>query len=313
VSNIAVTGVASGTNAGTYRSALVVTGTALVNYNTPVISNADLVISPRPVTVSNTARSTTYDGVTTYAGLASGTTVSATSAATAPSGTGLIGSDALASATQTASGSGVSPGGVARAGNFSVTPSAAVLGTGLASNYDFSYVGSTHTVDKANLSVTATPSLTGNVYRGTAYTGTYTTTALGNDASALTVTGVATGTNAGTYGSSLAVSGAVLSNYNTPVITDANLVISPKPVTVTNTARSTTYDGTSSYGTLAGGTAFTATLVGSDAVGSVTQTASGTGVTPAGVAQAGTYTVTPSAAVLSTGMASNTRRSARWR
>ncbi|NBO82788.1 MAG: hypothetical protein EBU75_08140, partial [Betaproteobacteria bacterium] len=188
-----------------------------------------------------------------------------------------------------------------QAGSFTVTPSAAVLSTGLASNYDFSYVASTHTVDKANLAVTATPSLSGNVYRGTAYTGSYTSNALGSDASAMTVTGMATGTNAGTYSSSLAVSGAVLSNYNTPVITDANLVISPRPVTVSNTSRSTTYDAVTSYGSLASGTTVSATsastapsgtgLVGADALGSVTQ--------------AGSFTVTPSAAVLSTGLASN--------
>jgi phosphoribosylcarboxyaminoimidazole (NCAIR) mutase len=291
-------------------------GTNLGNYTLPnIISGAVGSISPRPVTVSNTSRSTTYDAVGTYASLASSTTVSATSASTAPSGTGLVGSDALGSVTQTPSGTGVTPTGVAQAGSFSVTPSAAVLSTGLVSNYDFSYAASTHTVDKANLAVTATPSLSGNVFRGTAYTGSYTSNALGSDASAITVTGVATGTHAGTYSSSLAVSGAVLANYNTPVITDANLVISPRPVTVSNTSRSTTYDGATSYASLASGTTVSATsastapsgtgLVGSDALGSVTQTPSGTGVTPTGVAQAGSFSVTPSAAVLSTGLASN--------
>jgi hypothetical protein len=301
---ITVTGMATGTNAGTYSSSLAVSGAVLSNYNNPVITDANLVISPRPVAVSNTSRSTSYDAVTSYGSLASGTTVSATNASTAPSGTGLVGADALGSVTQTASGTGVTASGVAQAGSFTVTPSAAVLSAGLASNYDFSYVDGTHTVDKANLALNATASLTGNVYRGTAYMGTYTTTALGSDTSGFSVTGMATGTNAGTYTSSLAVSGAVLSNYNTPVITNADVVISPKPVTVTNTARSTTYDGTISYATLASGTQFTTSaLVGPDAVGSVTQTANG--VTSTGVAQAGSFSVTPSAAVLGTGTVSN--------
>ncbi|MCX7261281.1 MAG: YDG domain-containing protein, partial [Burkholderiales bacterium] len=263
---------------------------ALSNYNTPVITDANLVIIPKPVTVTNTDRTTTYDGVTNYNSLTSGTafTVGA-----------MVGSDAVATVTQTPSGfSGVSSG-TAQAGTFTVTPSTAVLSTGTASNYSFSYVPSTHTIDKANLSVSATPSLIGNVYNGNAFTGSYTTTALNGET--FTVTGQATGTNAGTYTSALNVSGAALANYNTPVITNANLVISPKPVTVTNTDRTTTYDGVSTYASLAGGTSFTtSTMVGNDAVGSLTQTPSSNGP-----ANTGTFTVTPSAAALSTGTASN--------
>ena len=292
-SGMSVTGVATGTDAGTYTSNLAVTGAALANYNTPVVSNADLVISPKAVTVTNTSRSTTYDGVSSYSTLANSTAFTAA----------LVGLDRVGSVTQTAN--GVTASGLAQAGSFTVTPSAAVLSTGTASNYSFSYVDSTHTVDKANLALTATASLTGNVYRGSAYTGTYTTNALGSDASGMSVTGLATGTDAGTYTSNLAVTGAALSNYNTSIsITNANLVVSPKAVTVTNTSRSTTYDGVSSYSTLANGTQFTSSaLVGLDRVGSVTQTANG--VTPSGVAQAGNFTVTPSLAVLSSGTASN--------
>ena len=247
-------------------------------------------ITPKPVSVTNTARSTTYDGVTNYNSLASGTafTVSA-----------MVGSDAVATVTQTSSGYTGSATGTAQAGSFTVTPSAAILGNGSASNYSFSFVPSTHTVDKANLSVSATPSLSGNVYNGNAFTGSYTTTALNGET--FTVTGQATGINAGTYASAMNVSGSALANYNTPVITNANFVINPKPVTVTNTDRTTTYDGVSTYAALAGGTSFTtSTMVGNDAVGSLTQTPSSNGA-----ANTGTFTVTPSAAALSTGTASN--------
>jgi hypothetical protein len=247
-------------------------------------------ITPKPVSVTNTARSTTYDGVSTYASLASATSFTTST---------MVGNDAVGSLTQTPSSNGL-----AHAGSFTITPSSAVLGTGTASNYSFSYVPSTHTVDKANLSISATPSLTGNVYNGTAFTGTYTTTAVNGEI--FTVAGMASGTNAGTYTSALSVSGPALVNYNTPVITDANLVISPKPVTVTNTARSTTYDGVTNYTTLATGTSFSVgAMVGSDAVSSVTQTPNGFNGSATGVAQAGTFTVTPSAAALSTGTASN--------
>ena len=109
-----------------------------------------------------------------------------------------------------------------------------MLATGNADNYTFSYVGTNNTVARANLTIAAVESLTGNTYKGSAYTGTYTTTALGNDAAGLTVTGVASGTNAGTYSSNLAASGAVLVNYNTPSISDGALIISPKAIIITN-------------------------------------------------------------------------------
>jgi hypothetical protein len=56
---------------------------------------------------------------------------------------------------------------------------------------------------------------------------------------------LATGTNAGTYTSNLQVSGAALDNYNTPTITNANLVVSPKPLSISaQTALNKTYDAT---------------------------------------------------------------------
>ncbi|NDG14102.1 MAG: hypothetical protein EB110_00275, partial [Betaproteobacteria bacterium] len=127
----------------------------------------------------------------------------------------LVGSDAVASVTQSAV--GVTSTAVAQAGTFSVRPSNAVLSTGTLANYDFTYVDSAYTVNKANLAVNATASLTGNVYNGNPFVGTYTSTALGSDASAMTVTGQASGTNAGTYTSNLAVTGAVLANWSTPM------------------------------------------------------------------------------------------------
>jgi hypothetical protein len=113
----------------------------LANYNTPAFTNANLVISPKPVTVTNTDRSTTYDGVSTYVSLASGTSFTTST---------MVGNDAVGSLTQTPSSNGA-----ANTGTFTVTPSAAALSTGTASNYDFTYVPSTHTVNKAALTLTA--------------------------------------------------------------------------------------------------------------------------------------------------------------
>jgi hypothetical protein len=95
--------------------------------------------------------------------------------------------------------------------------------------------GTTNTVNKANLSLTATvPTLA--VYSGNSYTGSFRSTALGSDS--LTVSGLAIGTNVGSYISNLVVSGAALANYNTPQISNATLVITPKPVSISNTPSS---------------------------------------------------------------------------
>ena len=233
--------VADTTNAGTYTGGIVAsnaTGTGGFNSTNYAITYraANLVVNKKSVTITNNTSSTTYDGVSTYANLVGSASFTTTL---------LAGSDAVGSVTQRTSVGGNVVSGIAQAGTFISTPSAAVLSTGTASNYLFTYTPATNTVAKANLSVTATPSLSGNVYNGNAYTGTYTTTLLGADA--ITVTGLATGTNAGTYTSNLQVSGTALGNYNTPTITNANLVISPKPLLISGqTAINKTYDGTTS-------------------------------------------------------------------
>ena len=71
--------------------------------------------------------------------------------------------------------------------------------------------------------------------RSSAYTGNYTSTFLGSDASLAVISGLATGTNVGSHASNIAVSGAVLDNYNVPIISDASLLISPRPISFTPT------------------------------------------------------------------------------
>lgn len=146
-----------------------------------------------------------------------------------------MGSDAIGSFTQAVTVGGLVATGVAQAGSFVATPSAAIMASGSASNYAFTYSATTNTVAKANLSIAATASLSGNVYNGSAYTGNYTSTFLGADASLAVISGLATGTNVGSYASNIAVSGAVLDNYNAPIISDASLLISPRPISMTPT------------------------------------------------------------------------------
>jgi hypothetical protein len=227
------------TNAGTYTDGIVAsnaTGTGGFNSTNYAITyrSANLTVNKKSVTITNNASSTTYDGVSTYADLVGSASYTTTS---------LAGSDAVGSVTQRTSVGGNVVSGIAQAGTFISTPNAAVLSTGTASNYLFTYAGATNTVAKANLSVTAIQSLSGNIYDGNEQTGSYTTTLLGSDAA--TVTGMATGINVGTYTSNLQVSGSVLANYNTPTMTNANYVISPKPLSISGqTAVNKVYDGT---------------------------------------------------------------------
>ena len=189
-------------------------------------TGADLLVIPKPVFITNTSRNTTYDGISTYANLANGTSFSAGA---------MAGSDTVGSVTQT---TGLS--GVAQAGLFTVTPSAAILSSGNASNYNFTYLPSTHTVDKANLNVTANNA--SKSYDGVAYSGgngiTYsgfvhneTSAVLGG---ALGYSGSSQGaTNAGGY--LIVPTGFTSSNYNLKYISGSltinptNIIIVPPP------------------------------------------------------------------------------------
>ena len=190
-------------------------------------TGANFAITAKPVVISSSNSATTYNGVSTYEDFAN--------AAGFSTNVPLIGTDAIGSFTQAVTVGGVAVSGIAQAGSFVATPSAAIMASGSASNYAFTYSATTNTVAKANLSITATASLSGNIYNGSAYTGTYTSTFLGADASLAVISGLATGTNVGTYASNIAVTGAVLDNYNAPTISDANLVISPRPIAITPT------------------------------------------------------------------------------
>jgi hypothetical protein len=154
---------------------------------------------------------------------------------------------------------------VAQAGSFSVTPSAAVLSTGLVSNYDFSYAASTHTVNPADLVVTVTP--ISGALRGTVskvYDATrvailssdhYLLTGwLGSDGATVTkTTGMYDSASAGT-GKTVTVNlndsdytanaGTNLSNYRLPgTISGAVGVITKAPLTATGTSALVTYNG----------------------------------------------------------------------
>ena len=274
-------------------------GTLLSNYNLPTsISGPVGVISAKPVTVTNTSLPTTYDGVSTYGVLASGAAFT-----TSP----LVGTDRVASVTQTPSGAGVTVAGIAQVGNFSVTASNAVMGVGNANNYSFSYVDSTHTVNPAVLSVTPiTGALQGTVskvYDGnntaTLIAGNYLLTgwASNEGATVTKTTGTYDNANAGSgktvtvtlVDSDYTATGATnLSNYTLPTsISGAVGSISKAALTATGNSASVTYNGANQ--SVAG---FTVSgLQGSDTVGSLS-TVAASGATGK---NAGSYTNTVTA------------------
>jgi filamentous hemagglutinin family protein len=229
--SIAASGLVASTNAGTYALTLTPSLT-LTGYNFSAGNAVNYTVNRKAVTLTNTARSTTYDGVATYAALANGASYSVN---------GLVGQDELASVTQAPSGHAGSALGVAQAGNFSVSPSAAVLSTGNVGNYDFIYGDSTHTVNKANATVTAN---SGTVtYNGANQTVSgFTATGLVAGQTQAVLTGVSasrTEKNAGSY--AVSASGTD-GNYNLSFV-DGSLVINKANATVTANSASVTYNG----------------------------------------------------------------------
>ena len=257
----------TGRNAGTYTSA----ATASNSNYAITLDQGTLNIAPKALTITANAVNSTYDGVTTYAGL---------TAAPAFSASGLVANDAVASVGTTAiqSGSTIGAGsalsGVAQAGTFNYSIGGA-QGSGL-SNYTITYVGNTGSVAKANLNLTgATTAVT---YDGQTQTNTYTMTNTGSSgalnsgnalgADALIVTGMASGRNVivgGNYADNLQVAAGAntsLSNYNITT-TNGSLTINPAALTVSAVTDTKAYDGsTSSSGT----PVLSGTVYGTDSV-----------------------------------------------
>ncbi|WP_304441715.1 S-layer family protein [Limnohabitans sp. G3-2] len=252
-------------------------GTLLSNYNLPTAVSGNVgVISPKTVTVTNTARSSVYDG-TSYAALSLGTTYSV--------GT-MVGPDAVASITQTPTGLTSTASGAAQAGTFTVTPGAAVLSTGADSNYNFSYVGSTHTVTPAPLSAALTGT-SSKVYDGSTAAaltaGNFALTGFVNSESASVskTSGTLDTANVGnsktvttTLGSSdfAANIGTQLSNYSLPTSASGSIgSVTPAPLAAALTGTSSkVYDG-STAATLTAGNFALSGFVNSEGA-SVTQT-----------------------------------------
>ncbi|NDG41779.1 MAG: hypothetical protein EBY28_20990, partial [Betaproteobacteria bacterium] len=243
-------------NAQTGKS-VTATGYSLANGKGGVASNyvltnsastASADITQKSVTVTGVVRTTTYDGVSTYADLTSNTGFTSSA---------LAQGDWVSSVTKVAGEAGATASAVAQAGSYTVTPSSAVMGVGLASNYSFSYLPGSNKVDKAALTVAANAA--NKAYDGKAYSGgngvSYAGFVNSEDSKVLSGTLAYAGSsqgavNAGSY--PITLSGVSSSNY-TLGYTDGTLKVSPATLTASLAGNVTkVYDG-SSVATLASG------------------------------------------------------------
>jgi filamentous hemagglutinin family protein len=272
-------------------SGLTLSGAASANYtlaSTTVSGNVGE-IDQAPLTVTAKNVSMAY---------ADGTTLSPASGFTS---SGLLGSDSVTSATL-ASNASLSGSGNWNAGTWSITPSAA-LGTGL-SNYSISYVAGTQTISAKTVSLSGIGA-TNKVYDAT----TADTLDTSGESIAGKVSGDAVsigngsasfadanaGSNKTVTATGFVLSGADAGDYSlTGQPSGLTASITQAALTVTAKNASMTYaDGTALNGT----TGFTESgLLGSDSINSVSLASNAT-LSGSGNWNAGTWAITPSAAL----------------
>ena len=263
-----VSGLASGTNAGTYLDTLSgAIGTGLANYTIGYV-NGSLAIGKAALTLTGANNSTTYNSV-----------------AHTNSGASLLGTQGSDSFTISGYASGTNAGTYTDA--LGLTANSGTL----LSNYNLTVTEGGLTINKAPLTVTG--SFSSTTYNGTAQ-GNSGATLLGAQGSdSFVISGFASGTNAGTYADALGVtanSGTLLSNYNV-TINEGALTINKAALTLTGNTTNVTYNGgiqTNGYAITTG------QLFSNDSIASVSGLATGT--------NAGTY-VDALSGVTGTGLA----------
>ena len=277
------------------------TKAASSGYSAISSSATNVVFATRPITIKAAAKSATYTG----------SRVSVSNSYSITSGT-LAGSDSFTALTYTYSSGSYSASQLApiNTGSYTITPSAASFSVGSASNYSITYETGALTIG-----VAAQSALTLNSTSGTYGTTLRLTTTGGSGTGGVTYsTGTSgcsiTNTDSLTVNSALTCSvtatKAADSNYTVISSSATNVVFATRPITIKAAAKSATYTGSSvsvsnSYSITSG------TLVGSETFTALTYTYSSGSYSASQTApiNAGSYTITPSAASFSVGSASN--------
>ena len=265
-------------------------------------ASANVVVSTRPITIKAAAKSAIYTG----------SSVSVTNSYSITSGT-LVGSETFTSLTYTYTSTPLSYNSATaptNAGSYTITPSAASFSVGSASDYSITYETATLTIGvaaQAALTVSSTSGTYGTTLRLTTSGGSGTgavTYATGTSGCNITNTDSLTVTSALTC--SVTATKAADSNYSVISSSATSIVFSTRPITIKAAAKSATYTGSSvsvanSYSITSG------TLAGSDTFTALTYTYSSAGYSASQTAptNAGSYTITPSAASFSVGSATN--------
>ena len=223
----------------TYASGLTVTSANYLLMGAGATTNWTVV--PKPVTITLTPPAATYNGVTTYANLVNGTAYAKTA---------MVGTDALASITKTATlvGGGAA-NGVAQGGAYVITPSLAVMKTGTASNYNFIYTAANGTVQKAPLTMTANDASILLGQGDPAFTARYTGFVNGETASVLTtptVTRFGADAAAGTYAGVLRPS-ATSNNYDIATVNGTFTIVPADTLLIKVSDLNKTYGAAPNY------------------------------------------------------------------
>jgi uncharacterized repeat protein (TIGR02543 family) len=199
-------------------------------------------------------------------------------------------------------------------GNYVITPSAAVFGTGSSSNYVIAYETGTYTITSKLPQVLTWTSISTKTYGDTA-----TATVTSDRSLTVTVTSsspsICTVPNSSVSGATVTILAAGTCQLNASQAGDAtyaaatdattSFVVNPKALTITATISASPKN----YGDASATAGFTnSTLVGSDAISGVTNTFTSGAPSYNSTSVptlAGTYTLTPSTPVFSTGSSSN--------
>ena len=279
------------------------TKAASSGYSAISSSATNVIFGVRPITIKAAAKSATYTG----------SSVSVSNSYSITSGT-LAGSDTFTALTYTYSSIPLSYSSVTapiNAGSYTITPSAASFSVGSASSYSITYETATLTIGvaaQATLTLNSTSGTYGTTLRLTTTGGsgtgavTYATSTGGcniTNTDSLTVTSALT--------CSVTATKAASSNHSVIASSATNVVFAARPLTIKAAAKSATYTGSSvsvsnSYSITSG------TLVGSETFTALTYTYTSTPLSYNSVTAptiAGGYTITPSAASFSVGLASN--------
>ncbi len=290
----------AGESVGTYtinRNTLAVSS----NYSVTYVS-ANLTITSKPLTIkaeSKTRASGQSEPGFTY-------TLS-----------GLSGSDSVTAVTLTFTGSSPSYNSTTPPtsdGEYVITPSSATFSTAVSSNYTITYETGTYTITSKTPQILTWTSISTKTYGDTA-----TATVASNQSLTVTVTSltpsICTVPNPSVSGATVTILAAGTCQLNASqagnstiaAATDAttSFLVNPKGLTITSTISASPKN----YGDASATAGFTnSALVGSDAISGVTNTftASSPSYNSTSVPTlAGTYTLTPSAPVFSTGSSSN--------